>query len=263
MSDASALFAKKGKKKKFKSFNANNLSADALTKVVNVDDVSNDKKVDVVKDETENDKEAWGEIVTKPVKKAVVADSTVTLSSMKSMAEIQKERAEQDDLAEKMRLAEIKEKLDQAKAKVSENDLEKAKEDKEIADGWKKVEEKPKAAPASGIGGGSGKYVPKFRRNGGEGGGTSMESAYQAPGAGGGYGGSRYGSSSAGPSLAAAGSRFQRKVDTKDASAFPTLGGPAPTAKASAPAGAWGSAAAAAGEDKRKDPEESVFEFAK
>lgn len=187
MADAASLFGKKKKGKKFKSFNANKLSSDALIKNVNVDD---DATTIAITTDPTNPSNDWDEVINKPVTKSVVTNNTDSLGSMRSMAEIEKERVAQDDLAERMRLAEIKDALNQAKKSVASNDETKAAEDKEIADGWKKVEEKPKPTPQPVTG--SGKYVPKFRREGGAMGGTAMGTGYQASGAYG--GGSSYGS---------------------------------------------------------------------
>lgn len=263
MADAASLFGKKKKGKKFKSFNANKLSSDALIKNVNVDD---DATTIAITTDPTNPSNDWDEVINKPVTKSVVTNNTDSLGSMRSMAEIEKERVAQDDLAERMRLAEIKDALNQAKKSVASNDETKAAEDKEIADGWKKVEEKPKPTPQPVTG--SGKYVPKFRREGGAMGGTAMGTGYQASGAYG--GGSSYGSKpSAGSGAGASGSRFGRKVDTNDSSAFPTLGGPAPTVAKTVVGGAWGAtskpAAPAATEEGAAVVEgggESVFDFA-
>ena len=267
MADAQSLFKKKGKKK-FKAFNANNQQADALVKTVNESD---EKTAVPANDSSKNGAAAavkpgedWGEIVSRPVVKSVVVGEG-ELGSMRSMAEIEKDRAAQDDLAERMRLADIKEQLEQAKSKVADNDAIKKAEDKEIADGWKKVEEKPKAAPVAAMG--SGKYVPKFRREGGGAGGTSMGTGYQSSGAYG--GGSSYGSrtSCATSGGVTPGGRFGRKADINDTSAFPTLGanGPAPTTAKPVVAGAWGSTAPAPTkpvETENAEGGESVFTFA-
>mgnify|MGYP006098375231 CR=1 FL=1 len=284
---AADIFNKKKGKKKFKSFNANKLDTKDLKTASAINDVADAAATDaatkalaaatlssatlssansdsITTATSANDD--WDEIKTTKT----VVKSTTTVASMKSMAQIQMERDAQDNVAEKFRVQEIKDQLMQARGKVDENDVVKAAEDKEIADGWKKVPEKEvkpvstQPAPAAT----NGKYVPSFRRNGGGGsGGTAMGANYEGKA----YSGGAAGGTSMGVGRNL-GSRFGKKVDTSDDSAFPTLaggpgGGPKPTAAGSATGGVWGGKKevkevkpAAEGEEGES---ETIFEFAK
>mmetsp|Transcript_8501 Transcript_8501/g.12140 ORF Transcript_8501/g.12140 Transcript_8501/m.12140 type:complete len:333 (+) Transcript_8501:81-1079(+) len=222
MSDTAAFFAKKKKKKSFKGFNANKIDASSVTNTVHVDapalSTNNDvagvgatlsattlndglapknDSLEAAGGSAEGDQWDDAALAATLTKKPTGVAPTEKLLDMKAL-----ETSKVDDnIAEKMRVEEIKAQLKAAKEGM-EREAERIKQEE---DQKKEANEFKTAgrfgAAASGMSGGEGgKYVPRHLRGGGGG----MSSARPGWGA---------GVSSSAP----------RNVDTKDENLFPDL----------------------------------------
>jgi hypothetical protein len=214
MSDAAAFFAKKkNKKKKSYKFNANKIDASQVTSTVHVDapsissGINNDISSLTINSGKEDEAAAgdWDDsaLASKfTVNTAATTTSTGGAAELMDMKALEKKRNEQDDIKERLRVEETKQKLAAAREGM-EKEAQRLKEEKNAKEEAKKsgVNATPStgnrfgAAAANmgaGAGGGATKWVPSR--------------VSRAPVA------------SSGP-----GSRFQRKVDTQDEELFPDL----------------------------------------
>lgn len=159
MSDTAAFFAtkkKKGKKKAFKSFNANKIDASTITSTVHVDapavtggadnNDSSTTQIDsnavpyLTNEKTNKDDDGWEDPIvtvapTSNVKKNAVAE-------LLDMNALRNERMDQDNIAERMRVEETKAALAAARTGMKNE----AKRLKEIEENKRNAEEERKAA---------------------------------------------------------------------------------------------------------------------
>eukprot|EP00594_Rhizosolenia_setigera_P001539 CAMPEP_0178944970 /NCGR_PEP_ID=MMETSP0789-20121207/3466_1 /TAXON_ID=3005 /ORGANISM="Rhizosolenia setigera, Strain CCMP 1694" /LENGTH=343 /DNA_ID=CAMNT_0020624791 /DNA_START=46 /DNA_END=1077 /DNA_ORIENTATION=- len=199
MSDTAAFFAtkkKKGKKKAFKSFNANKIDASTITSTVHVDapavtggadnNDSSTTQIDsnavpyLTNEKTNKDDDGWEDPIvtvapTSNGKKNAVAE-------LLDMNALRNERMDQDNIAERMRVEETKAALAAARTgmKNEAKRLKEIEENKRIAEEERKAaierkrQEKEQEALSSGGGGnrfgvaaanvGGGKWVPPHMR---------------------------------------------------------------------------------------------------
>ncbi|GMH53218.1 hypothetical protein TrLO_g11725 [Triparma laevis f. longispina] len=262
MADASALFAKKkGKKKKFKSFNANKADASEVFSSTHVDDEQANKKSTVTTEDND-----WGEAQKK---KTLIATAGAPKLGEFSSLDDQVKIGDEIDISEKIRIEETRKQLEAVRLKAQQGPEEPEKEPEKAPappptlangglsslesasrSGFERPSERAARIQAEREGGGStggsslsslagaggapGKYVPKHRQ-----GGASLSDNPPL------FANTRF--SAGGGSGNTSGIR---KVDTSDESAFPTLGG----GKTVVASGAWGAPKVEA----KKEEEEEV-----
>ncbi|GMI46547.1 hypothetical protein TrCOL_g13394 [Triparma columacea] len=266
MSDAAAFFAskkKKGdkKKKKFKSFNANKVEIDEVITTRHVDDQKNDNTDTTVDNlNLQDNQEGWKD-PTAATNKVVVV-SSMQLKDIEPGAVQGGEGGEKEEVAEQVRVEEIRAQLQEVRVKAREAAVGDGKDKEEDK---KADQQQPAPEQGQAQGGEQKKWIsPRLRQaqatgTAGSGGlsssnpfgtGSSSSSRYS-----GGLGaGTRYG----GVGGNAGGIR---KVDTSDTMAFPTLGG---GKVATAAKGAWGEGGGGKEVEEEEGVQggESVFKFA-
>ncbi|GMH48093.1 hypothetical protein TL16_g00215 [Triparma laevis f. inornata] len=225
MADASALFAKKkGKKKKFKSFNANKADASEVFSSTHVDDEQANKKSTVTTEDNE-----WGEAQKK---KTLIATAGAPKLGEFSSLDDQVKIGDEIDISEKIRIEETRKQLEAVRSGF-ERPSERAARIQAEREGGGSTGGSSLSSLA-GASGAPGKYVPKHRQ-----GGASLSDNPPL------FANTRF--SAGGGSGNTSGIR---KVDTSDESAFPTLGG----GKTVVASGAWGAPKVEA----KKEEEEEV-----
>jgi len=215
MSDTAAFFAKKNKKKKvnkFSGFNANRIDVSQVSSSIIESEVSKDQPPSMnalTINQTNDDTGDWDEsALASKVAKPAPTIATNGPAEIKDMRAFVSQRSEQDDIAERMRVEETKQKLAAAREGM-EKEAQRLKEEKGAKETKKQENSQPSnrfGQAAANIGGGAsgGKYVPAHLRN------------RSTPASGPGPSGSRFGA-------AASATGYQKKVDTNDEELFPDL----------------------------------------